>query len=310
MLCALAALFSPAAARPGIKTFSTAGLRVCELDILPAAGTSGLKKTRVKFYVPRGDEYIGNEICTHHTWDMHKASAMRQFVKPGSTVIDAGANLGAYDYAVQFSHWVGAGGRVLAMEPQPFIYGVLSANAVVAGVGNMQVYNTALGDAQRQTRMEQTILDGSSRGRAYGEAASDHGSKINFGGRTLGLRGEQVDMITLDSLRVGNVSFIKIDVQGSEDYVIWGARETIAREAPVILMEREDWLLRKMHGPEMTNELGLSHEVASFDAMIYLRSIGYVKVLRMGFDVFLAKTRAKPSVPSAGFAAERRGRKN
>jgi FkbM family methyltransferase len=261
----------------------------------------------VKFVVPIGDEYVGNEICRSHTWEGHKASAMRQFVPPGSTVIDAGANLGVY--AVQFSHWVGAGGRVLAMEPQPGIYGVLSVNAVVAGVGNMQVYNIALGDAQRQTRMEHTIMDGSSKGRAFGEAASDPGSKINFGGRPLGLRGEHVDMITLDSLRVSNVSFIKIDVQGSEDYVIWGARDTIAREAPVILMEREDLFLRKMHEPEMINALGLSHEVASFDAMIYLRSIGYVEVLRIGLDVFLAKTRAMPSAPSAGFAAERSGRK-
>ena len=44
-------------------------------------------------------------------------------------------------------------------------------------------------------------------------------------------------MRTLDSFRLTDVTFIKIDVEGSERDVLEGARATIARERPPLLLE-------------------------------------------------------------------------
>jgi hypothetical protein len=95
-------------------------------------------------------------------------------------------------------------------------------------------------------------------------------------------------MITLDSLNISRVSFIKIDVQGSENMVVYGARETIVREKPVINMELNPGMTSRMTSPELVAQLRIPDEVARFDAMKWLLSVGYSEVDRIGEDVFLA----------------------
>ncbi len=49
--------------------------------------------------------------------------------------------------------------------------------------------------------------------------------------------GESVEMVTLDSFNLDNVSFIKIDVEGHEIEVLKGARATLERNKPVMVIE-------------------------------------------------------------------------
>lgn len=49
--------------------------------------------------------------------------------------------------------------------------------------------------------------------------------------------GNFIPLMTLDSLSLANVSLIKIDVENMEDQVLEGARETILKNRPVILIE-------------------------------------------------------------------------
>lgn len=55
-------------------------------------------------------------------------------------------------------------------------------------------------------------------------AAEKSGASVNYGGMKLGRGGEAASAITLDSLRLDNVSFIKVDVQGAEKLMLYGAR--------------------------------------------------------------------------------------
>lgn len=52
---------------------------------------------------------------------------LRRFIRPGDVVIDIGAHTG--DSTLPFALAAGAGGAVLAFEPNPFVYPVLEANA-------------------------------------------------------------------------------------------------------------------------------------------------------------------------------------
>lgn len=56
-------------------------------------------------------------------------------------------------------------------------------------------------------------------------------------GQTYVVPGDDVDMITIDSMGLDYIDFIKIDVEGMEYEVIQGAQETIMRCKPAIMLE-------------------------------------------------------------------------
>ena len=62
-------------------------------------------------------------------------------------------------------------------------------------------------------------------------------------------------MITLDSLRLNNVSFIKADLQGAETLFLWGARETIKRCKPALRFEETLVLKKGVMSAENAEEL-------------------------------------------------------
>ena len=51
--------------------------------------------------------------------------------------------------------------------------------------------------------------------------------------------GESVKIRTLDSYRLTKVDFVKIDVEGFENQVVMGARQTLARCKPIIVIEQK-----------------------------------------------------------------------
>ncbi|KAG8467323.1 hypothetical protein KFE25_000639 [Diacronema lutheri] len=266
-----------------VEVLRAALFRVCELHVdMRHVGGGSIYRP---FVVPSNDEFVGHDICTSHNFDRAVVETMRPYIAPGSTVIDAGGNLGAY--AVQFSHWTGSRGRVLAFEPQPMIFKVLFANAMGGGLRNIDAFNVALGFKDGFVRMGATIPDGASQGRRFADALADPSAHVNFGGRSLGVGGELVRMITLDSLNVTGVSFIKIDVQGAESLVLHGARRTVLRELPTIIMESTASFQAAMRSPELAREMGIPPDVAAFDGHAWLENIGYRPVRRMGDDVFL-----------------------
>ena len=68
---------------------------------------------------------------------------------------------------------------------------------------------------------------------------------FNLGGRQLGVGGEAVEICRLDDLfpvesESQQIDFIKIDVEGFENFVADGARSLIARCRPVIFFEHNE----------------------------------------------------------------------
>ncbi len=60
-------------------------------------------------------------------------------------------------------------------------------------------------------------------------------------GQTILIRGNTVDQIPLDELDIDKIDFIKVDVQGYEYWVLKGARLTIAKYHPVVMLEEEEY---------------------------------------------------------------------
>jgi FkbM family methyltransferase len=131
------------------------------------------------------------------------------------TVIDVGAFIG--DHTVFYARHAP---QVYAFEPNPLAFECLSRN--LEEFNNVRCFRVGLGAAS-------------------GSAAIVENE--NAGMATL-VEGEGTPIIALDSLNLSGVSFIKIDAEGWECDVLEGARETIARCRPVMLIEVNDSALR------------------------------------------------------------------
>jgi FkbM family methyltransferase len=116
------------------------------------------------------------------------------------------------------SEQVGPNGTVICFEPQKKIYRELIMNLILNGCSNVMSYRYAIGETEKVVHMCAAVPG-------------------NEGGTPIGMGGDEVMMKTLDSFKLENVSLLKIDVEGYEDYVLLGAKETIMRNRPVILIE-------------------------------------------------------------------------
>ena len=67
--------------------------------------------------LPEGERIRLSARYRHASWNPDEYRAFREVVRRGVTVLDVGANVGAY--TLIFATWVGETGRVIAFEPAP-----------------------------------------------------------------------------------------------------------------------------------------------------------------------------------------------
>jgi FkbM family methyltransferase len=148
-------------------------------------------------------------------------AVLAKLLPRGGTAVDVGANQGLFSYALS-----GIADRVVAFEPNPDY--AFFARWMLRG--RAEVHQLALSDV-------------SSRGTLY-VPLSDRGMVLHFAGNLKQTHSQFRNMTTydveirrLDELGLAGVRFIKVDVEGSEREVLDGARATIARDRPIILLE-------------------------------------------------------------------------
>ena len=132
------------------------------------------------------------------------------YIPEGAVVVDAGAMLG--DHAALYAHKASV---VHTFEPQPDCFECLKQNC--AHLQNVHPYQLALSDRNGEAHIQQEANVGASWiTQAIGPAA--------------------IKTVTLDELGLAP-GFIKLDVEGSEVRALRGARETIKRCRPIMVME-------------------------------------------------------------------------
>ena len=152
-------------------------------------------------------------------------------VKAGDVVLDIGANIGAH--TLPRARLVGDGGRVIAFEPTRYAFEKLLSNIALnpALVACIDAQQTML-VAESSATVAEAIYSSwplEHRGHVHAE---HRGRLMN----TTGARAATLDSV-LRELNVERVDFVKLDVDGNEHAVLSGARETLRRHRPRILME-------------------------------------------------------------------------
>lgn len=153
---------------------------------------------------------------------------INEFVSPGKTVIDIGANLGLYLYAFEQS---GKHKRIIGFEPIPILHKRLTKL-----FPDLEVYRNAVSGKNETQQFKIPFINH----RAY----QTRGTLENFTeeGETA-CENFDVECVTLDSFtekhNVKNVGLIKIDIEGHEMNAIRGASTIIRRDQPVLMVEIE-----------------------------------------------------------------------
>jgi FkbM family methyltransferase len=149
----------------------------------------------------------------------------------------------------------GPSGHVIAFEPLNLVFNQMCENINLNGLTNVRPYNLALGHADNVTVSMVPVN--------YDE------DDVNIMNTCVGVGGDLVQMRTLDSFELSNVSLLKIDVQGLEPFVLKGAESTIARNRPFILLEIEEPQLKAQN---ITPAQVIAQVL--FDRYIMLRLLG------------------------------------
>lgn len=135
----------------------------------------------------------------------------------GGTVLDVGAYTGLFAIGA-----VKLGCSAISFEPMPFNAERVAKNAKLNGVEFTQM-QAALSD--RNGEIEITYNPKTPFFTSGASLVRKKGSKL------------KVKTLTIDSLNLQQVTAIKIDVERGEPFVLRGARETLARCRPMMLVE-------------------------------------------------------------------------
>lgn len=201
-------------------------------------------------------EGIDLTIYTLGAFEIDTLLALQKLVRPGDTVLDIGANIGAH--TLHLARLVGDSGRVIAFEPTDFAINKLRTNLRA---------NPSL---EPRVVVHQGFLVADSAATLVPAIASSWPvdgtvpDDLLMASRAMGSSGASA--MSLDSVMAAagepDVRLIKMDVDGHELEVLEGARGLLRSRHPIIVMELAPYVF---HPPE------------KFDAMVnLLTEYGYV----------------------------------
>ena len=171
-------------------------------------------------YALHAGHYYQDDLC----------ELIRQTVRPGSCVIDVGANIGFITLTAAKA--VGTAGRVFAVEASARLVERLEEVLTRNRIGNTTVFNSAAGDFNGVASLDVHEHHGMSSVSTAGSAGEGNGVA-------------RVRMSRLDDLLDGRIGdempvFVKVDVEGFELAVLRGMPRLLARPATTVFVEVGD----------------------------------------------------------------------
>jgi FkbM family methyltransferase len=180
-----------------------------------------------------GDRYITGSLEAYGEFSAGEWELFEQIVKPGMTVVEVGANIGAHSVPLARRCFPGP---LYLFEPQQRVFQILCANLALNDIRNALAYPEACADTAG----------------VVVAPPLNYSAEGNFGGISVqleseGLKGLRVRATPLDSLGLAACHVIKIDVEGFEAQVLRGAAETIRKHRPILYVEND----RQAHQQEV-----------------------------------------------------------
>jgi FkbM family methyltransferase len=212
------------------------------------------------------DDAIVNRLFYRQEWETGELNAWKTLVAGAHTVLDIGANTGVY---ALLSASVQPRARIFAFEPHPTNYRRLVANVELNHLTSVETVEQAVGATTEPVEFtipaDEQISLVSSAVRPFAEA--------HFG---IPYKQHRVEQTTVDHFvtarALTDVDLIKIDVEYYELAVLRGAKETLAKQGPVLMCEVFDFEVFSHHHPELAGQISPTQHQEVADL---LATLGY-----------------------------------
>ncbi len=182
-------------------------------------------------------------------------------MSPGDVVFDIGANVGYF--TLSCSKLAGKKGKIYSFEAIPKTAEILKKNYLLNSLQNITVYNKAVSDKTGKT----TFL------------IPDQGENHTMASMVWHKEDCSVKKVSVDSIVIDHHSelsklspaFIKIDVEGSEGFVLKGMQSLLQNNSPIIFIEcseagrKESWSILTSLGYTCYKASTSLQEVSNFE---------------------------------------------
>jgi FkbM family methyltransferase len=160
-----------------------------------------------------------------------------KYVSKGDYVLDIGANFGLWSF--KMSEIIGADGRVFAYEPFPKNIRFFKKNILLNNSNNIVLNEYALGDSNTCLTIHEGVDLGST-------------SLLKTNDRKFSSESEVVNIRILDEFTFDKrITFVKLDVEGFEMFVLKGMQNFIVQNRPIIAIEiNREQLLASGYTPD------------------------------------------------------------
>jgi FkbM family methyltransferase len=148
----------------------------------------------------------------------------KKFCNKDMNILDIGAHSGTYSISLaDYSK------NIYAFEPQKMTYYSLCGSVVLSNIRNINCINVGLGSIEQVGKQQLKICSIDGGGSSIHNNSNNNNNILDI---------EEIEIRTLDSYDIENISFIKIDVEDNELQVLLGAKNTLMKSKyPAILFE-------------------------------------------------------------------------
>jgi FkbM family methyltransferase len=165
---------------------------------------------------------------------MQLLTILRHLRGDGVVMVDGGANVGVH--ALTAGRLMQGWGSVISIEAQERVFYALAGNVALNNLFNVKVKWNAL--AQTPGIINIPVPD-YLRPSSFGSLELQYHANSENIGQPIDMQNCQpVQAISIDSLELSRLDFMKLDVEGMEEQVLLGASATLARCKPVLHIEQ------------------------------------------------------------------------
>jgi FkbM family methyltransferase len=202
---------------------------------------SGIRRARIFNSVFELDleDFIQRHIYWG-TFERNETRLVQEYLRPGMTFLDVGANVGYYTALA--ASLVGCGGRVIAFEPSPYAFDKLHAMVVNNKLEQVTAVHAGLSDMAEQ-------------GKLYLDAGFHNHSPTMVSHGNATATTTEINVVSLDDeatrLGIERIDLMKIDVEGYEPKVLAGAKRILkeGRIRAILCEFNEHWLSKGGSSP-------------------------------------------------------------